>query len=86
LISYDLRNQRNYNPLYEQLNKWKAKRLLESVWLTELNTTSTSLRDDLKNLVDSDDGIAVIELKSDSMWATVRVKAEGLDWLKAKIP
>jgi len=87
LISYDLRQPgQNYAPLYATLGNWGAKRLLESVWLVSINATAVSLRDTLQRQVDQNDGVAVIELKSGSAWATLTVQPDGATWLKTYMP
>jgi hypothetical protein len=86
VISYDLRKQRNYQPLYDCLNKWGAARLLESLWLAELAGPAAPVRDILTSLIDADDGVAVIELKAPFNWATMRTQQNGTAWLKSKSP
>jgi hypothetical protein len=86
LISYDLRRQRNYQPLYDCLNNWKAARLLESLWLAELVGPADTVRDILTGLIDDDDAVAVIELKAPFNWATMRTQPTGTAWLKSKSP
>lgn len=67
-ISYDLTKPiRNYNSLYQKLNSMNAKRILESVWGIKGNYTAASLRDTLKNCIDADDRILIIE---NINWAT----------------
>lgn len=85
MISYDYRKEKNYQPLYKLLIAWQAKRLLESLWLVELNTDTGSVRDYLMQVMDRDDGAAVIELKKGSDWSTVRAQKAGTDWLGAKV-
>ena len=65
-VSYDLRNQRDYDSLYDRLNKLGGKRVLESMWTLKLDDSVNSgmVRDDLKRFMDSDDGIFVAEMKS----------------------
>jgi CRISPR-associated endonuclease Cas2 len=85
IVSYDLHNQRNYKPMWELLESWGATRLLESLWVVTLNNTTAEVRDALNQKIDNDDAIAVIELKSGSMWATMRARKAGVDWMKANI-
>lgn len=67
-IDYDLRNQRNYQPLYDELTRLGARRVLESVWSVERrNTTSAGLRNHFKRFIDDDDGLCVSEVVD---WAT----------------
>lgn len=69
-LSYDLRKARNYQPLYDELAKFNATRVLESVWCFErLNITSAGLRDYFARLIDGDDGLLVVECKG---WAAQR--------------
>lgn len=66
-LSYDLRKTRNYQPLYDELNRIRAVRVLESVWSFEMNeVNAAALRDHFKSYIDSDDGLLVIKA---SEWA-----------------
>ncbi|MEV4934573.1 hypothetical protein [Sphingobium sp. LSP13-1-1.1] len=85
MISYDLHNGRNYQPLWNQLQHWGAVRLLESLWIVSLTGTAIQVRDVLNTVTDSDDSVAVIEVKTGSMWATRNCKAPGVEWLKKNI-
>lgn len=85
MTSYDLHNQRTYEPVWDKLESWGAVRILESMWLVTLNNTAAQVRDALKAVVDTDDSIVVIELKTGSMWGTVNGKKAGVDWLKRNI-
>jgi hypothetical protein len=85
LITYDLHNRRDYQPLYEALHRFKAVRLCESVWLATLLGPAETVRNLLMASIDHDDSLAVIELKPGSDWATVRVKPDGANWLSAFI-
>jgi hypothetical protein len=86
IIGYDLRNQRNYQPLYNRLTKWNAARLLDSLWLAELAGSAEAVRDILRNVADADDGVVVIELVGAFDWATFKAQLTGVAWLKAKSP
>lgn len=86
MISYDLHNRRVYTKLYELLTAWKAQRLLDSLWLAELRGPAGALRQMLIDTLDSDNAVAVIELKIGSQWATTRGQQAGVDWLKLHIP
>lgn len=67
-LSYDLRKARNYQPLYDELNRIRAVRVLESVWSFEMDNTNTAtLRDHLRNYLDADDGVLVVKA---SEWAS----------------
>lgn len=86
LITYDLHKQRNYEQLYKLLHLLSAVRLTESVWLARLVGPAPEVRRHIVAACDNDDGIAVIELKPDSDWATTRgVYSAGTDWLEANL-
>ena len=87
MISYDYHKIRNYQPLYDLLNRWNAARLLESLWLVELNAGAMAVRDAVKSVADADDAFAVIELEPSSGWATTAgVFTTGTDWLERHMP
>ena len=68
ILSYDLRKRRDYQPLWDELNKFNAVRILESDWcFNRINTNAKGLRDYFKQLIDSDDGLLVAEVND---WAT----------------
>ena len=66
VISYDLHKARVYEPVWRKLESWGAVRLLESLWVVTLNNSVGEVRSGLQQVVDNDDGIAVLELKSGS--------------------
>ena len=68
---YDLRRQRNYQALYDELARFNAVRMLESSWcFNRINTSAVNLRDHFKKFIDSDDGLVVGEVTN---WATYKV-------------
>jgi hypothetical protein len=85
IVSYDLHNQRNYQPVWDALESWGATRLLESLWVLTNSATAGEIRDALKAKTDDDDSVAVIELKTGSNWSTWRARQGGTDWLKSNI-
>ena len=67
-LDYDLRKQRNYKPLYDELKRFSATRVLESSWaFTRVNTSCKGLRDHFTQFIDNDDGLCVTEVVD---WAT----------------
>lgn len=87
LISYDLRQPgRNYDALYRQLADWGAARVLQSLWLVNLTGNAEQVRETLRASLDPNDGIVVIELKSNSNWAVAGGQAAGISWLRTHIP
>jgi hypothetical protein len=85
VASYDLHNQRNYQPVWDALEKMRATRLLESLWVLTSGLTAEQIRDQIKNAADQDDSVAVIELKSGSWWATQDAREAGVQWLRQNI-
>jgi hypothetical protein len=62
-LSYDLRNKRDYQPLYDELEKFNAVRVLESCWcFKSIKANAISLRDHFKNFVDGDDGLLISQV------------------------
>ena len=63
-VDYDLRGDRNYQTLFDELNRLNGIRVLESLWSLKLNdnTDSESLRDHLSQFMDNDDGLIVSEV------------------------
>jgi len=67
-LDYDLRQERGYQKLYDELAKFNAVRLLESAWcFKRVNTTAAKLRDHFKGFIDANDGLAITEVTD---WAT----------------
>lgn len=67
-LSYDLRNKRDYQPLYDEFKKFNAVRMLESCWcFKRINTNAKGLRDYFKKFVDGDDGASSRSRWSSSM-------------------
>lgn len=59
-LTYDLRKERDYQPLYDELENFNAIRILESTWcFKRTNTDSAGLRDYFKKYIDSNDGLMV---------------------------
>ncbi|WP_427024861.1 hypothetical protein ACP4J4_02670 [Aureimonas ureilytica] len=85
LISYDLRKQRNYDALIQQLRDWNCISPLRSVWLGTLNGTASGVRDALRKHCDGDDGLLVVELVKGADWATAQVNEKADLWLSAKV-
>lgn len=76
-LTYDLRNSRNYQPLYDELKKFNAVRILESTWcFNRANTNAKGLRDYFKKYIDSDDALIVSEVTD---WASFNTDATPND-------
>lgn len=85
IVSYDLHKVRDYGALHKLLDKWKAKKLLESLWLVELNSGAEPVLDAVQATLDRDDSIAVVELKAPADWCTYLAEDEGSAWLERKL-
>lgn len=85
IVSYDLHNQRTYEPVWAKLESWGATRLLESLWVVTSSKASGVLREELASAMDSDDSCAIVELKTGSEWSTRRAQKAGVDWLTRNI-
>lgn len=81
-VSYDLHNQRNYQPLWDALIQAGSQRVLESFWLVEVTQHAGGLRQALSSYMDEDDSIVVIELQRGSHWASCRGQPKGVRWLE----
>ena len=72
-LEYDLRKQRDYQKLYDELAKFDAVRILESLWcFNRVNTNCENLRDHFLSFIDSNDGIIISEVTD---WACKGVLA-----------
>lgn len=77
LLSYDLRKQRDYEKLWDELKTFNAVRVLESDWcFKRINTTAAGLRDHFKSFIDADDGLFVGEITN---WATYKARGTPND-------
>jgi hypothetical protein len=85
IVSYDLHNQRHYQPVWNALEALGATRVLESLWVVTVSIGAVDLCKRIKAAADSDDSVVVIELKSGSMWATDKAQPSGLAWLRQNI-
>lgn len=72
-ISYDLRNGKDYQKLYDELNIINAVRMLESCWcFKHTNADAKNLRDYFRKFIDKDDGLLisqVAEIGNVPQWA-----------------
>jgi len=72
-LEYDLRKQRDYQKLYDELARFDAVRVLKSLWcFKRFNTTSEALRNHFSQFIDVDDGLIVAE--GTDNWASIRTE------------
>jgi hypothetical protein len=78
LVTYDLKQPgRDYQPVYDYLKKFTYCKGLESVWLLDTTTSTSTVRDGLRSLTDSNDVVLVVRLTQD--WASYNYYCA--DWL-----
>lgn len=71
-LEYDLRKQRDYQKLWDELKRFQAVRILKSLWcFNRVNINAAGLRDYFATFIDADDGLCVTEVTD---WATRNVE------------
>lgn len=81
VIIYDLRNQRDYKPLWAELLALGGRRSLESTWCLEIGgTNAPTLRDHFAKFIDRDDGLLIVKVEH---WAALRLRASPSDSIAA---
>lgn len=83
-VSYDLIKRKDYQTLWDELNRLGAHRTQASYWLVNVNNTAKELHDHLKNFVDGDDKIWVSELTKNHWFANALGGTN--DWLAKNPP
>lgn len=72
-LEYDLRKQRDYQKVYDELAKFSALRVLQSLWcFNRVNTNTENLRNHFRQFIDQDDRLIVIEANE---WASINMLA-----------
>ncbi|MCD4654766.1 CRISPR-associated endonuclease Cas2 [bacterium] len=83
IVSYDLRNQKNYEKLHKALKSYgTGAHILESTWAIVTTKSAKEIRGHLKGHMDSDDGLFV--LKSGGEGALFNVDCNS-NWLKENL-
>ena len=73
-VAYDLdKPGQDYQDLWDELESLGAKRVQDSVWALRNNGSATSLRDTLKQHMDTNDRLLVIE---EADWSSRRAMTE----------
>lgn len=84
-INYDLRKQRNYQPLYERIKAYpKWCRPLESCWVISSNQTPSQVRDHLMSVMDNNDGLLVTKLNGEAAWFGIETSSFLKEMLETK--
>jgi len=61
-ITYDLRGERDYQKLYDELSRFNAVQVLESTWcFNRYNTNAKGLANHFGRFIDPDDGLLIDE-------------------------
>jgi len=84
-INYDLRKQRDYQPLYDHIQSHDAwARPLESCWVIVTDKPVKQVRDELAGVVDADDGLLVTRLQGEAAWKKLDGDSASkmTNWLK----
>ncbi|MBI2485043.1 hypothetical protein HYW18_02775 [Candidatus Uhrbacteria bacterium] len=85
LVSYDLgQPNRDYKKLVEKIKSYGTwAKPLESLWLIKTDVAAVQVANDLKTVMDKDDGLVVIQVKSN--WSTFNVSQEVTKWMNENI-
>lgn len=85
MITYDTKNVRNYQNLYDGMAKVGGVRLAESVWGLSTNSTAAQIVAWVKSLLDSDDVIVVVQFQHQGNWAGWKVSSAAAEWLRRNV-
>lgn len=81
-VTYDLKAPgQDYKELHAKLKSYTYSKNLESFWLIDSQKSAADIRDELMELVDSNDILFVIEVKKH--WASLKTPKNMVDWLKS---
>ena len=70
VVSYDLKKPgKNYQSVWDYLNKFTHCKALESFWILDTTKTVTTVRDEMKALVDTNDRVFVCRMVKNA-WAS----------------
>jgi len=72
LLTYDLNNSKDYQKLYDELERLGGHRTLYSVWLVSVDNTAVELRKHLTKFIDADDSMWVLEVTHNNSYNNVR--------------
>ena len=85
LISYDLglpETYDDYKILIQYIKSYPTwAKSLQSVWLIKTNKTISQVRDEIKDRIDANDKVLVIDVTKTG-WATFNVSKEVTNWMK----
>ena len=80
IVSYDLRNERDYPELYAALKAYGTwARMTASTWAVVTPESAAEIRNYLSQFMDPDDRLFVIQSGTQGAWHNVRC---GKEWLQ----
>ena len=82
-VSYQLNNQKDYKPLWDEMTRLNAHKAMRDYYLLDVNlSTAERLREHLRMFIDGDDMIFVAELTTKpGAW---RCYQGTNDWISAR--
>lgn len=84
-LSYDLIKQKNYQALWDELERLGAHRTQDSYWLVNVTTSEAKvLHDHLRRYVDTDDRLWISELTRNHSYTNA--KGGTNEWLAKNPP
>lgn len=83
-VSYDLIKRKDYQSLWDELERLGAHRTQASYWLIAVNNTAQQLHDHLKKFVDKDDKLWVSEVTKNHWYSNANAGTNA--WLAKKPP
>lgn len=87
LISYDLGSPENINDYIKISEAIRSHlnwaKVLQSVWIVKTNRSRQEIFNVIKNTIDSNDKILIIEVTSD--WIAYGLSAEVVKWLREQV-
>jgi hypothetical protein len=83
MISYDEHPSRNYDECYKLMARWKAKRLLQSLWFAQLTGPAEVVRNAVSTAFGHSASVAVVQVFANGDWSTYGAQDGGVKWLQA---
>lgn len=89
ILSYDLINEKgskvDYQKLYDELERLKAHRVQDSIWLVNLDNTAKEVLEHVKGFIDSNDKLWVSSIRKGEHWYT-NANSGTNKWLEENPP
>lgn len=80
-VTYDLSAPgRDYDRLFTYLKQFAYAKPVESVWVIETFKTAATLRDEIKQYVDSNDKVFIMKASTGN-WASFNISKPVVEWL-----